>query len=74
MFINDTQRRIKDTQCEYTNTRTSNAKIYMNPTLGKEVGEINPPKTQPQGSNRRESRGDGETEQDKQRSKHWVRE
>ena len=49
MFINNTQRRIKDTQCEYTNTRTSNAKIYMNPTLGKEVGEINPPKTQPQG-------------------------
>ena len=43
MFINNTQRRIKDTQCEYTNTRTSNAKIYMNPTLGKEVGEINPP-------------------------------
>ena len=41
MFINNTQRRIKDTQCEYTNTRTS--KIYMNPTLGKEVGEINPP-------------------------------
>ena len=24
MFINNTQRRIKDTQCEYTNTRTSN--------------------------------------------------
>ena len=43
MFINNTQRRIKDTQCEYTNTRTSSAKIYMNPTLGKEVGEINPP-------------------------------
>ena len=57
MFINNTQRRIKDTQCEYTNTRTSNAKIYMNPTLGKEVGEINPPKTQPQGSNRRGKEG-----------------
>ena len=43
LLINTQQVRIEDTQCKYTNTRTSNAKIYMNPTLGKEVGEINPP-------------------------------
>ena len=50
LLINTQQVRIEDTQCKYTNTRTSDAKIYMiymNPTLGKEVGEINPPKTQP---------------------------
>ena len=74
MFINNTQRRINDTQCEYTNTRTSNAKIYMNPTLGKEVGEINPPKTQPQGSNRRKGGGMVRPNKINNEVQHWVRE